>query len=716
MDIKTNSFCASGMFLPNGSYATFGGNDAVTTGGGAGSQKNTDGATGAWDATYQDFDGRLAIRILNPLGCKSSDNQLAGNCAWYDEPGGLQMKKHRWYSTAEATGTGEIVIIGGFVTGGYINRWYPNVDPVTESGSAEPTYEYFPARPEDPKTLDFYIKTSGLNAYPHTFLMPSGKMFLQANLSTALWDHDANEETPLPAMPNGVVRVYPASGAVTMLPLTPANNYTPTILFCGGATLSDEQWGDYTGPFANTWDMEASKDCQRITPEPTDGSAPAYIQDDDMPDPRTMGQFILLPNGKVLLLNGGRKGTAGYAKGTKSTPDPGQMPFGTSLCSDPVFTPAIYDPNAPKGSRWSSAGFSASPIPRLYHSSAILLPDGSVIVAGSNPNPDVNLTTVFNTEYRAEVFYPPYFSASNRPAPQNVPTKLSYGGSSFDITLPATSYTGSANDAADKTTVTIVRSGFTTHAMNMGQRYLQLNNTYTVNKNGSITLHVAQLPPNPNLFQPGPAFLYVNINDIPSTGKYLIVGNGQISTQPTLPATQLQASVKMDAVTGGGSSSSDGSTSTDGQPAAKSNMTLIIGGVAGGLALLALLGIAIGICAARRKKQARSTEKVGYGMGPMSMAGGGAAAVGGHYARPSNATESTIFAPLNANKGMGDYNEAWDSSTANLNAPYVPYKDDHSGRISQSSDYDPYASHVGPQQGHQAMRSYDEFPSQDFRR
>ncbi len=46
-----------------------------------------------------------------------------------------------------------------------------------------------------------------------------------------IWDHEANIETPLPAMPNGVVRVYPASGATAMLPLTPANNYTPTIIF-----------------------------------------------------------------------------------------------------------------------------------------------------------------------------------------------------------------------------------------------------------------------------------------------------------------------------------------------------------------------------------------------------------------------------------------------------------------------------------------------------
>jgi len=37
--------------------------------------------------------------------------------------------------------------------------------------------------------------------------------------------------------------------------------------------------------------------------------------------------------------------------------------------------------------------------------------------------------------------------------------------------------------------------------MNMGQWFMQLNNTYTVNQNGSITLHMLQLPPNPNILQ-----------------------------------------------------------------------------------------------------------------------------------------------------------------------------------------------------------------------
>lgn len=77
--------------------------------------------------------------------------------------------------------------------------------------------------------------------------------------------------------------------------------------------MPDEAWGNYTAPNYDPWTWPASKDCQRITPEPTDGSAVAYVQDQDLPEGRTMGQFIYLPTGKLLVLNGGAKGTAGYS-------------------------------------------------------------------------------------------------------------------------------------------------------------------------------------------------------------------------------------------------------------------------------------------------------------------------------------------------------------------------------------------------------------------
>jgi hypothetical protein len=124
--------------------------------------KNPGGASGSWDATYQDSDGSRSIRILNP--CTDADDFSSPNCQWFDNPAVLSMQKQRWYSAAEALGDGTVVIIGGFVNGGYINRNYPNTDPAFSGGAAEPTYEFYPSNGQTPQIMNFMVKTSGLNA------------------------------------------------------------------------------------------------------------------------------------------------------------------------------------------------------------------------------------------------------------------------------------------------------------------------------------------------------------------------------------------------------------------------------------------------------------------------------------------------------------------------------------------------------------------------
>jgi len=672
MDIMTNSFCASGAHLPNGSYVTFGGNGAIGPGGNIGSVKNAAGS-GAFDATYGDYDGTKSIRVLNP--CTDSQNFNSSNCQWFDNPAVLSMQNQRWYSSAESLPDGSVVMIGGFVNGGYVNRNMPNIDPTYEGGAADPTFEFYPSRGGTPAIMQFMIETSGLNSYAHAFLMPSGNMFVQANVSTTMWNYTTNVETPLPPMPNNVARVYPASGAVAMLPLTPANNWTPTILFCGGSDMPADDYGNYSWPAINTWTYPASQDCQRITPEPTDGSSPTYKQDDNMIEGRTMGQFIILPDGTLLVVNGGANGTAGYAQQTNLTPL-GQMPFGESLAAGPIGQPAIYNPNAPAGSRWSNTGLATSNIARLYHSSAILLPDASVMIAGSNPNIDVNTSTIYPTTYQAEYFYPPYFSATTRPQPSGIPGTLSYGGDPFDVTLSSNSYSGSANSAAANTTVVLSRGGFTTHAMNMGQRHLQLNNTYTVNGDGSITLHVAQVPPNPSLLTPGPALFFVVINGIPSNGTMVQVGNGQIGQQPTSTASALPANVQL-------SSSAGGNNSTGNSTSGASHTGVIIGGIVGAVAVIGILGALFGICLARRRRAANAQP--GSTEYQMSSTAGVGAASGAMGPRDMRNSDSSAFMPLQGNPSM-----AWNASTTNLNSPY---KDEFGGRPSEASsgvDFDPY--------------------------
>ena len=189
MEVSSNSFCSSGMHLPNGSYVSFGGNGAVGPGGVLGSELNpASGNTSAiWDKTYQDFIGTKAMRILNPCPISElSSSESPSKCHWFDNSSVLAMKTGRWYSAAEALGDGSVIIIGGFANGGYINRIVPNTDPENEGGAAVPTYEYFPPRNETPPVFQFLVQTSGLNAYVHTYLMPSGKLFVQGNTSTSM--------------------------------------------------------------------------------------------------------------------------------------------------------------------------------------------------------------------------------------------------------------------------------------------------------------------------------------------------------------------------------------------------------------------------------------------------------------------------------------------------------------------------------------------------
>ena len=111
MSVLTNTFCASGMHLPNGSWATFGGNAAISVGADLvlRSQYGLDpfflmekgGGTPSpiYDDVYGDYDGRKSIRILNP--CTQADLS-SETCQWFDNLAVLFMPDMRWYAAAEA--------------------------------------------------------------------------------------------------------------------------------------------------------------------------------------------------------------------------------------------------------------------------------------------------------------------------------------------------------------------------------------------------------------------------------------------------------------------------------------------------------------------------------------------------------------------------------------------------------------------------------------
>lgn len=85
--------------------------------------------------------------------------------------------------------------------------------------------------------------------------------------------------------------------------------------------------------------------------------------------PRVMGDATMLPNGDVILLNGGQTGLAGDAGNG-----------GDSRANDPSLWAQLYQPDLPRGSRYTT--LAASQVPRLYHSVAALTTNGTVLVSG----------------------------------------------------------------------------------------------------------------------------------------------------------------------------------------------------------------------------------------------------------------------------------------------------------------------------------------------
>ncbi|OAV86872.1 hypothetical protein PTTG_01246 [Puccinia triticina 1-1 BBBD Race 1] len=500
MEVATNTFCAGGAALGNGTWISVGGNKAVTSGG-------LDGVNLA--APYFNDDGAKSVRLLDPC---DDDTK----CQWSVNPGGALLQAKRWYPTVETLEDGSVIIIGGCTDGGYVNDANQNI----------PTVEYFPSKGQ-PNKLNFLLTTLPANLYTLTWLLPSGNLFLQSNLGTEIYDYKNNLEYPLPNMPHAV-RTYPASGATAMLPLTPKNNYTATILFCGGTNLQPDQW---VLTF-NIAAYPADNSCVKMTPD----VSITWEEEDYLFEGRSMGQFVMMPDGRLWMGNGIAKGTAGYGNTSWA--------LGQSFGSNPLHSPAYYNPNAPKGSRWSRPNANAT-VSRLYHSVASLLADGSILTAGSNPNADYIAPGTpnypFPTEYRAEKFYPDYFTRT-RPSPSALPKTLSYGGNYFNVSLKSTDL-GKQSSALPKTIVSVVRTGYSTHAMNMGQRFLQLNSTYTLNDDGSGILHVSQMPPCVACFPPGPAMMFVVVDGVPSNGVMVMVGNGQIGTQPTAVASDLPGTI-----------------------------------------------------------------------------------------------------------------------------------------------------------------------------
>ena len=164
----------------------------------------------------------------------------------------------------------------------------------------------------------------------------------------------------------------------------------------------------------------------------------------------------------------------------------------------------IYDPAT---DTWTLTA--ACQVPRLYHSTALLLPDGTVVTAGGNPEggKHVQWNQDPEEEMRLEIFSPPYLFKGPKPVIGNAPEQWAYG-EAIDIQSP---------DAGSLKWTHLIRPCVTTHSFDGSQRLVDL--PISSQASGIVKITV---PANHNIAPPGWYMLFiVNNNGVPSVAHWV---------------------------------------------------------------------------------------------------------------------------------------------------------------------------------------------------
>jgi hypothetical protein len=380
----------------------------------------------------------------------------------------------RWYPTCTTLPDGGILIISGAYKAG--------------GGAINNTYEIFdPKKPQDKRPVydigteiggDFGPGCGPVDMYPFVYVVPGGRLFVHSAYTTRFlkiakkagtWTkgYDANMKWS---------RTYPYQGTSVLLPLEldfKGDLKSATVAIIGGS-----------GKNANI-DTLASSSIETMNVMDKD---PLWTEEKDMPRPRVMPDAVLLPDGNVLIVSGSHQGRGDGPNGSRN----------------PELEVDLWDPK-----KKAFTTMARMRTPRLYHATAILLPDARVLVTGK--------CKVYNTcpydypEHRGEVFTPPYLHAGTRPEIDKVPAVIDKGGEKFTITLLKTK-------AADIRSVVLVRPSAATHSFNMEQRVVSLY----FEPSGETLQALAPL--NNTVVPPGYYMLFVvSKSGVPSHAKFVKV-------------------------------------------------------------------------------------------------------------------------------------------------------------------------------------------------
>lgn len=364
-------------------------------------------------------------------------------------------------------------------------RWYPSVAKLADgrvvaiSGNIDDLTIATTPEVYNPTTNGWAQLTSvntqiNYDSYPEDYLLPDGRVFVldSEGGELRLLDVKAGTWTAGPTSPQ-------LFGSSTM--------YRPgKILASGGGANYGSTFRSFTS--AETIDMTAA--------------SPGWTQIAPMTYPRYQHNLVTLPDGNVLAVGGSVTVDVNERRG--------------SLVAE------MWNPQT---SQWST--MAAQQNPRMYHSTAVLLPDGRVLSAGGG-------RAGFANDYlTAEIFSPPYLFKGARPSITGAPTAAGYAGP-MSVQSP---------DAASIASVALVSLASNTHTMNFGQAYVPLS--FSVS--GSTL--TAQAPASPNVAPPGYYMLFlVNSSGVPSVARMVRLAQ-VVDTQP--PVVSVTAPTAGATVSGG---------------------------------------------------------------------------------------------------------------------------------------------------------------------
>jgi hypothetical protein len=417
------------------------------------------------------------------------------------------MALGRWYPTCATLPDGRVFIASG--TNGY----------ATEAGlgrGIQNTWEI--ADGSGPAGSPFGTGFRWFHLYPFVHLLTTGQLVTHAKRTTRLFDPATSAWMRVaPAVPavDGIgatnwpfSRTGPGPGTSVLLPLRPRQHDgrwgypAGRVMILGGGGAEGEPEPNITN---EAHDLHADTPATR-TVEILDLEDPASAEwrwASPMANGRVMPDSILLPDATVLVLGGGRYGKSGGLLAHFASTDRHGEPDKGAL--DPVLTPELFDPET---GTWRP--LCRKPVGRLYHTTALLLADARVLVAGHDGA--LNMKPYDRSRYELEIFSPPYLfnddgSPATRPMIGSAPTSLSYG-ERFEVAVEAGP--GGLREAC------LIRPSALTHQINTEQRYVGLV---------PAAPGVFIAPPDANVAPPGWYLLFVvNRAGTPSLGHWLQLG------------------------------------------------------------------------------------------------------------------------------------------------------------------------------------------------